>query len=58
VSYIDQRYTAHIAVLSTKADVEALRAGMFKALNEQTWKLAGIVLASMAFVVAVLKFSA
>ncbi len=54
---IDQRYTAHVAVISTKADVEALRADMFKALTDQTWKLAGVVLAGMAFVVAALKFT-
>ena len=54
---IDQRYTAHVAVISTKADIEALRADMFKALTDQTWKLAGIVLAGMAFVVAALKFT-
>ena len=54
---IDQRYTAHIAVISTKADIEALRADMFKALTDQTWKLAGVVLAGMAFVVAALKFT-
>lgn len=52
---IDQRYTAHISVISTKADIEALRADMFKVLNEQTWKLAGIVLAAMGFVVAAVK---
>ncbi len=55
---IDQRYTAHSAVLSTRADIEGLRADMFKALNEHTWKLAGVVLASMAFVVAALKLGA
>ena len=53
---IDQRYTAHSAVLSTRADIESLRADVFKALNDQTWKLAGIVLAGMAFVVAALKY--
>jgi hypothetical protein len=52
---IDQRYTAHAAVVSTKADIEALRADVFKALTDQTWKLAGIVLAGMGFVVAALK---
>jgi len=52
---IDQRYMAHAAVLSTKADIEALRADMFKALTDQTWKLAGIVLAGMGFVVAAIK---
>ena len=52
---IDQRYTAYAAVLSTKADIEALRADVFKALNEQTWKLAGIVLAGMGLMVAALK---
>lgn len=52
---IDLRYTTHVAVISTKADIEALRADVFKALNEQTWKLAGIVLASMGFVVASIK---
>ena len=52
---IDQRYTAHAAVVSTKADIDALRADMFKALTDQTWKLAGIVLAGMGFVVAALK---
>ena len=54
---IDQRYTAHIAVISTKADIEALRADVFKALTDQTWKLAGVVLAGMAFVVAALKYT-
>lgn len=54
---IDQRYTAHIAVISTKADIETLRADMFKALTDQTWKLAGIVMAGMAFVIAALKFT-
>ncbi len=54
---IDQRYAAHAAVLSTKADIEALRADVFKALTDQTWKLAGVVLAGMAFVVAALKFT-
>lgn len=54
---IDQRYTTHVAVISTKADIEALRADMFKALTDQTWKLAGVVLAGMAFVVATLKFT-
>lgn len=53
---IDQRYTAHVAVVSTKADIEALRADVFKALTDQTWKLAGVVLAGMGFVVAALKF--
>lgn len=53
---IDQRYTAHAAVVSTKADIEALRADVFKALTDQTWKLAGIVLAGMGFVVAAIKF--
>ena len=52
-----QRYTAHIAVISTKADIEALRADVFKALTDQTWKLAGVVLAGMAFVVAALKYT-
>ena len=52
---IEQRYTAHAAVVSTKADIEALRADVFKALTDQTWKLAGIVLAGMGFVVAALK---
>ena len=52
---IDQRYTAHAAVVSTKADIEALRADVFKALTDQTWKLAGIVRAGMGFVVAALK---
>jgi hypothetical protein len=52
---IDQRYTAHAAVVSTKADIEALRADVFKALTDQTWKLAGIVLAGMGFVVAAIK---
>ena len=54
--FIDQRYTAHAAVVSTKADIEALRADVFKALTDQTWKLAGIVLAGMGFVVAAIKF--
>ena len=54
---IDQRYSTHASVLATKADLETLRADMFKALNEQTWKLAGIVFASMAFLVAVIKLS-
>ena len=54
---IDQRYTAHAAVVSTKADIEALRADVFKALTDQTWKLAGVVLAGMGFVVAALKFT-
>ena len=54
---IDQRYTAHAAVVSTKADIEALRADVFKALTDQTWKLAGIVLAGMGFVVAALKLT-
>ena len=53
---IDQRYAAHAAVVSTKADIEALRADVFKALTDQTWKLAGIVLAGMGFVVAAIKF--
>ena len=53
---IDQRYTAHASVISTKADIEALRADMFKALTDQTWKLAGVVLAGMGFVVAALKW--
>ena len=53
---IDQRYTAHAAVVSTKADIEALRADVFKAFTDQTWKLAGIVLAGMGFVVAAIKF--
>ena len=52
---IDQRYTAHAAVVSTKADIEALRADVFKALTDQTWKLAGLVLAGMGVVVAALK---
>ena len=52
---IDQRYLAHAAVISTKADVEPLRADMYKALTDQTWKLAGIVLAGMGFVVAAIK---
>jgi hypothetical protein len=52
---IDQRYMAHAAVLSTKADIESLRSDVFKALTDQTWKLAGVVLAGMGFVVAVLK---
>ena len=52
---IDQRYIAHAAVVSTKADIEALRADVFKALTDQTWKLAGIVLAGMGFVVAAIK---
>lgn len=52
---IDQRCTAHAAVVFTKADIEALRADVFKALTDQTWKLAGIVLAGMGFVVAALK---
>ena len=33
---IDQRYTAHAALVSTKADIEALRADVFKALTNQT----------------------
>jgi hypothetical protein len=45
----------HAAAMATKADIEALRADVFKALNDQTWKLAGIVLAGMGFVVAALK---
>ena len=52
---IDQRYTAHVAVISTKADIESLGADMLKVLNEQTWKLAGIVLAAMSFIVAAAK---
>ena len=44
-----------VAHLSTKADIEALRADIFKSLNEQSWKLAGIVLAAMGFVVAAVK---
>ena len=54
---IDQRYAAHAAVLSTKADIEALRADVFKALTDQTWKLAGVVLAGLGLVVAALKFA-
>lgn len=52
---VDQRYTAHAAVVSTKAHIGALRADVFKPLTDQTWKLAGIVLAGMGFVVAALK---
>ena len=52
---INQRYTAHAAVVSTKADIEALRADVFKALINQTWKLAGIIWPGMGFVVAALK---
>ncbi len=52
---IDQRYTAHAVVVSTKADIEVLRADVFKALTDQTWKMAGIVLAGMGFVIAALK---
>lgn len=52
---IDQRYLAHAAVISTKTDIEALRADVYKALTDQTWKLAGIVLAGMGFVVAAIK---
>ena len=33
---IDQRYTSHAALVSTKADIEALRADVFKALTNQT----------------------
>ncbi|WP_341922701.1 hypothetical protein [Polaromonas sp. YR568] len=54
---IDQRYMAHAAVLATKADIESLRSDVFKALTDQTWKLAGVVLAGMGFVVAVLKLT-
>ncbi|MCW5221170.1 hypothetical protein D8B23_07935 [Verminephrobacter aporrectodeae subsp. tuberculatae] len=54
---IDQRYEAHSTMLATKSDIEALRADVFKALTDQTWKLAGIVLAGMAFVVAALRFA-
>lgn len=50
-----QHYASHAAAMATKADIEALRADVFKALNDQTWKLAGIVLAGMGFVVAALK---
>jgi len=45
----------HVAVVSTKADIEALRADIRKSLNEQTWKLAGIVLAAVGFVPAAVK---
>jgi len=45
----------HVAVVSTKADIEALRADIFKSLNQQTWKFAGIVLTAMGFVVAAVK---
>jgi hypothetical protein len=65
---IDRRYAIHSDQLATRGDLQALRADMtksieslrsdlFKALNDQTWKLAGIVFASMAFVVAALKFT-
>lgn len=68
LSEIDRRYELHSKQLATRGDVEALRADMnksieslrsdmFKTMNEQTWKLAGIVLAGMAFVVAALKFA-
>ena len=33
---IDQRHTAHAALVSTKADIEALRADVFEALTNQT----------------------
>jgi hypothetical protein len=46
---------AHAAVLSTKAAIETLRADVFKALTDQTWKLVGIVFAGMGFVVAAIK---
>jgi hypothetical protein len=52
---IDNRYAVHSAVLSTKADIEALRSDVFKAMSDQTWKLAATVLAGMGFVVAALK---
>jgi hypothetical protein len=57
-----QHYANHAVAMASKADVaalrtdiETLRADVFKALNDQTWKLAGIVLAGMGFVVAALK---
>ena len=52
---IDQRYMAHFAVISRKVDIEAFGADMLRVLNEQTWKLAGIVLAAMGFIVAATK---
>ena len=54
---IDRRYEVHSKQLATRGDVEALRADMFKALNEQTWKLAGILVAGMGILVAALKLT-
>lgn len=58
VSEIDRRYEMHSKQLATRGDVESLRADMFKAMNEQTWKLAGIVVAGMGLLVAALKLTA
>lgn len=59
---IDYRYELHSKQLSTKGDVEgvrsemaSLKADMYKALNEQTWKLAAIVFAGLGLVVAAMK---
>lgn len=54
---IDQRCVTHASVVLTKADIGTLRADVFKALTDQTWKLAGVVLAGMTFVVAALKLT-
>ena len=43
-------------VLSTKADIEALRADVFKALTDQTWKVGAVVLSGLGLLLAVLKF--
>jgi hypothetical protein len=59
---IDKRYELHSKQLATRGDVEAvstkienLRADMFKTANEQTWKLAALVLSANALLLAGLK---
>ena len=52
---IDKRYELHSKQLATRGDIEAMRADMFKALNEQTWKLAGVVISAVALLLAGLK---
>lgn len=56
--FAELRTETRTDIAALRTDIEALRADMFKALANQTWKLAGLTLAAMGFVAALLKLRA
>lgn len=53
---VEQDVAVVKATMATKADVQALRGDLLGAINAQTWKILGLIVAMVGAAIAIAKF--